>query len=54
MTVQKVSIPEAVEAIRFGADNILTTPLDTMKLEHAIQTAMSDPEPLRNVMRARG
>ncbi len=43
MAVQEVSIPEAVEAIRIGADNILTTPLDTLKLEQAIKTALNEP-----------
>lgn len=53
MTVKKISIPEAVEAIRFGADNILTTPLNTLKLDQAILSALSDPGPLRNIMGAR-
>ncbi|MDP6183389.1 MAG: response regulator [Gammaproteobacteria bacterium] len=52
MTVQKVSIPEAVEAIRLGADNILTKPLDRLKLEQAIKSALNEPGPMGSAARA--
>ncbi len=53
MTVQQVSIPEAVEAIRFGATDILTMPLDAVKLRQAIKRlAVPEPEPIRSAMGA--
>ena len=53
MTVQQVSIPEAVKAIRVGADNILTLPLDKIKLTQAIKLARFEPETPRAAALAR-
>jgi FixJ family two-component response regulator len=51
MTVRKISIPDAVAAIRFGADNVLTTPLDALKLEQAIKGALNHTAPVAGVAR---
>lgn len=53
ITVQQVSIPEAVKAIRVGADNILTMPLDKIKLRQAIKLARVEPAPTPRAVRAR-
>ena len=52
ITVKKGSISHAVDAIRHGADNILTTPLNADKLHHAIKKVLREPGPLRGAIRA--
>jgi FixJ family two-component response regulator len=52
ITVKKGSISHAVDAIRHGADNILTTPLNANKLNHAIKKVLREPGPIRGAIRA--
>jgi len=52
IAVKQGSISQAVDAIRHGADDILTAPLSAIKLDHAIKKVLHGPGPIRSAIRA--